>query len=79
MIQVSEIDETVEARMREFSPVACGALEDMRGLARDAAKFIEKAALPQQFHTRAIALLAEIENLEGCVSEYAVSTSEEAA
>ena len=79
MIQVTEIDDSIEAKMREFAPVACGTLEDMRGLARDAAKFIEKAALPQQFHTRAIALLAEIENLEGCVSEYAVSTSEEAA
>lgn len=35
VIQVDVIDEELEARMRSYASQACGALDDMRGLARD--------------------------------------------
>lgn len=74
MIQVDPIDESVEARMREYAPVACGTLEDMRGLARDVGRSLEKSGLPPNFQIRAAKIRAEIEDLEAAVSEYAVGT-----
>lgn len=71
---MEELEESIEKRMAEYAPIACGALEDARGLHRDAAKFIEKSGCPQEFHTRALKLLAETEDLEAAVSEYAVGT-----
>ena len=76
MIQVSEIDDALSQRMAEYSPTACGSLDDARTLVRDAAKSIEKAGLPSEHHMAAIHIIALIENLEATVSEYAVQSAE---
>jgi hypothetical protein len=74
VIQVDTIDEQLEARMRSYASQACGALDDMRGLARDVGKSVDKGGLPTAFQRRATELLAEVEAFEIALSDYAVQS-----
>jgi hypothetical protein len=72
------VDKALEERQQSYATQAVAALEDMRGLARDAGKFAMKAGLPERFQNEAARLRMEIETLECQVSEYAVEITPEA-
>lgn len=73
---MDEFDQELDARMRQYATQAVGSLEDMRGLARDVGKFIDRGGLPVQFQRQATEVLAAVETLEAGVSEYAVQLEE---
>jgi hypothetical protein len=69
------INAELQTRMTECVKTATGNLEDMRMLARDAAKYIERSGVPGPFHAEAIQLVLLIETLEARLSEYAVEVT----
>lgn len=71
----ASIDEGMDERHAEYATAAVSALEDMRGLARDAGKFAAKGGLPVEFQSETARLRMEIEALEARMSEYAVEVS----
>lgn len=71
----ASIDEAMDERHADYASAAVGALEDSRGLLRDAGKFTMKAGLPERFQNEAARLRMEVEMLEAQISEYAVEVA----
>jgi hypothetical protein len=69
---IDEIEAELHKRMVEAVQTACGNLEDMRMLARDTAKYVERSGIPGTFHAETIGLIERIESLEARISEYAI-------
>lgn len=70
-----DLDTEIQRRMTECVKTAVGNLEDMRMLARDTAKYVERSGIPGTFHAETIALIERVESLEARISEYAVEVS----
>ena len=66
----------VKISKADYASAAVGALEDTRGLLRDAGKFAAKADLPLEFQSEAARLCMLVEMLEARVSEYAVKETQ---
>lgn len=57
-------------RMNGEATIAVGYLDDMRITARDVAKHLERAGVPQELHWEAIQIMERLESLESRVGEY---------
>lgn len=72
MSEIIGLDATMDERHAEYATAAVSALEDCRGLLRDAGKFAAKGGLPLEFQSEAAELRMKVEVLEARMSEYAV-------
>jgi len=72
MSEIIGLDATMDERQVEYVTAALSALEDCRGLLRDAGKFECKAGIPLEFQSRLAAIRMDLESEEGRLSEYAV-------
>jgi hypothetical protein len=68
-------DEDVQVTMTRNASTACGSLDDARGLLKDAAKHVDRAGLPEQFHLEALELVERVGSFEARISEYAVEVA----
>ena len=66
----------VKTSKADYAEASVGALEDTRGLLRDAGKFAAKADMPLELQSETARLRMEIEMLEARMSEHAVEEAE---
>lgn len=66
----------VKTSKADYAEASVGALEDTRGLLRDAGKFAAKADMPLELQSETARLRMEIEMLEARMSEHAVEETE---